>query len=165
WAADRLGRIHSMKIRVAGADVSKARSRSGAAENSGEPVLMFPYSAQTIVEELTLRPWVFARGSFRQVSPRTGWELADFGRPVGRQWVVRTRHSEVATLPISLRAKGLRYCDFKVGFDRAFVRQVVKRLRAGWTVQDFAALPKPVGVPDDYEVARVIVEGRAGRGG
>jgi len=165
WAADRLERVHSLKIRVAGANVSKTRSRSRAAENSDEPGLVFPYSAQTIVEELTLRPWVFARGSFRQVNPRTGWELADFGRPVGRQWVVRTRHSEVATLPISLRAKGLKHCDFRVGFDRAFVRQVVKHLRAGWTLRDFGALPKPVGVPDDYEIARVIVEGWVSGGG
>jgi len=168
-AADRLDRIHSIKIRVAGASLAaKTVSKSAAApaaKKSDEPGLVFPYSAQTIVEELSLRPWVFARGRFRQVSPRTGWELADFGRPVGRQWVVRTRHSEVATLPVSLRAKGVKQCDFKVGFDQAFVRQVVKRLRAGWTMQDFAALPKPVGVPDDYEVSRVIVEGWAGHGG
>ena len=168
YAADRLERIHSIKIRVAGVClVSKpptAFQAASGAENFGKPGLEFPYSAHTIVEEFTLRPWIFSRGSFRQVEPRTGWELAAFARPVGRQWVVRTRHSELATLPLSLRAKGLKHCDFKVGFDRAFVREIVKRLRAGWTLKDFAALPKPSGVPDDYEIASVVVEGWIGRG-
>jgi saccharopine dehydrogenase-like NADP-dependent oxidoreductase len=156
YAADQLERVHSIKIRVASAAPNSKMSSAS---------LVFPYSAQTIVEELTLRPWVFARGRFRQVKPRTGWELIDFGLPVGRQWLVRTRHSEVATLPLSLRAKGLKYCDFKVGFDRPFVREIVKRLRAGWTAKDFAALPKAADVPDDYEISRVIAEGWTGRGG
>jgi saccharopine dehydrogenase-like NADP-dependent oxidoreductase len=123
---------------------------------------VFPYSAQTIVEELTLPPWVFRNGKFRQTKPRSGWERVRFPKPVGPQWVVRTRHSEVATLPVRLR---LRDCDFKVGFERAFVREVMRRWGRGWTVRDFAKLPAPGQRPDDYEIARVIVEGAAGGGG
>ena len=114
---------------------------------------------QTIVEELTLKPWVFARGEFQEVKPRTGWERVNFSRPVGAQWVVRTRHSEVATIPLTFRTKGLRECDFKVGFDRKFVREVVKRLKAGWSIQNFAKLPVPRGKPNDYEVSRVVIRG------
>jgi saccharopine dehydrogenase-like NADP-dependent oxidoreductase len=182
WAADHFERIDRIRIRVAGATLGSGSRhdpllRSSRRKEAQTPLtdeghsplastaLVFPYSAQTILEELTLRPWIFARGRFRRVSPRTGWELIDFGPPVGPQWVVRTRHSEVATLPLSLGAKGLKHCDFKVGFDRTFVREIVKRLRAGWTVRDFAALPKPAAVPDDYEITRLIVEGwrRQGR--
>jgi saccharopine dehydrogenase-like NADP-dependent oxidoreductase len=147
-AADRFDRFTSVRIRVGARDL-----------NAKPADFFFPYSAQTIVEELTLRPWVFARGRFHGVKPRTGWERVDFSRPVGAQWVVLTRHSEIATIPVTFRTKGLRECDFKVGFHRKFVREVSRRLKAGWTVRDFAKLPAPRGKPNDYEASRVIVRG------
>src|SRR6266404_1889529 len=103
-AADRLNHIESVRICVGARDL-----------NAKPADFFFPYSAQTVVEELTLKPWVFAAGKFQQVKPRTGWERVDFSRPVGAQWVVLTRHSEIATIPLTFRAKGLRDCDFKVG--------------------------------------------------
>jgi len=147
-AADELNRIESVRIRVGTKDL-----------NPPIESFYFPYSAQTIVEEFTLRPWVFERGRFRQVEPRTAWERVDFPRPVGKQWLVRTRHSEVATIPLTFRRKGLKFCDFKVGFDRPFVREVVRRLKAGWTIRDLAKLPAPCRKPNDYEIVRVIVRG------
>jgi saccharopine dehydrogenase-like NADP-dependent oxidoreductase len=148
-AADKLERVESVRIRV------------GAKDFNAKPAdFVFPYSAQTIVEELTLTPWVFERGEFREVKPRTGWEKVSFSRPVGAQWVVRTRHSEVATIPLSFGRNGLMHCDFKVCFDRGFVREVVKRLKNGWTVRDFARLPASRGRPNDCEISRVIVRGR-----
>jgi saccharopine dehydrogenase-like NADP-dependent oxidoreductase len=147
-AVDRVGNVDSVRIRV------------GAKDFNAKPAdFFFPYSAQTVVEELTLAPWVFERGKFREVQPRAGWERINFPQPVGPQWVVRTRHSEVATIPLSFKRHGLAFCDFKVCFDRPFVREVVKRLKGGWTVHDFAKLPAPRGKPDDYEVSRVIVRG------
>jgi lysine 6-dehydrogenase len=148
YAADRLARVKSIRIRVGSID-----------RNARPGDFWFPYSAQTIVEELTLRPWVFAKKSFHQVAPRSGWEHVRFPAPVGNQWLVRTRHSEVATLPLSFRAKGLRNCDFKVGFDRRFVRELMRRLRAGWTRKHLAKLPAPRAAPHDFEIARVIVSG------
>jgi saccharopine dehydrogenase-like NADP-dependent oxidoreductase len=147
-AADRFDRITSVRIRVGARDL-----------NARPADFFFPYSAQTIVEELTLKPWVFTRGKFRQVKPRTGWERVDFLRPVGAQWVVRTRHSEIATIPLTFRSKGLRECDFKVGFDRKFVGEVVRRLKDGSMIRDFAKLPTPRSKPNDYEVSRVIIRG------
>src|SRR5579859_6578923 len=147
-AIDKLGCVESVRIRV------------GAKDFNARPAdFFFPYSAQTIVEELTLTSWVFERGKFREVQPRGGWERVGFSQPVGVQWVVCTRHSEVATIPLSFARHGLVFCDFKVCFDRAFVREVVKRLKSGWTIRDFAKLPAPRGKPDDYEVSRVIVRG------
>ncbi|HUJ11951.1 MAG TPA: saccharopine dehydrogenase NADP-binding domain-containing protein [Verrucomicrobiae bacterium] len=150
-AADKLQRLQSVKIRVG------TRSFTPPVKS-----FYFPYSAQTIVEEFTLTPWVFDHGKFREVKPRTGWELTNFPPPVGRQWLVRTRHSEVATIPLTFRERGLKFCDFKVGFDKAFVSEVVKRLKNGWTIRDFAKLPAPHSEPNDYEISRVIVEGRNG---
>ena len=133
-ALEKLGGARSVKIRVGTKDFNPAPG--------------FPYSAQTIMEELTLTAWVVEGGKFREVKPRTGWELVRFPKPVGSQWLVRTRHSEVATLPVTFK---LQQCDFKVGFDRQFVRDVV----AG----KIPNRPVDRGRPDDYEIARVIVDG------
>jgi saccharopine dehydrogenase-like NADP-dependent oxidoreductase len=147
-AAEGLQRIDSIRIRVAGVDL-----------NSSNGNFAFPYSAGTIVEELTLAPWKWSGGRFVQAAPRTGWESMDFGPPVGRASLVLTRHSEIATLPARFKSRGVRYVDFKVAFDRGFVREIVKRLRAGWTVREFEKLPASRSAPNDYEVTRVIVRG------
>ena len=148
-AAAKLDRVDSIRIRVGGVDFNAKRNGN----------FEFPYSAQTVVEELTLPPWKWSGGRFVQAEPRTGWERVDFGRPVGRVWTVMTRHSEIATLPLRYKDRGLRYADFKVGFDRPFVRELLKRMRAGWTVQDFEELATPRAAPNDYEIARVVVRG------
>jgi len=145
-AAAKLDRVESIRIRVGGIDFS---SRNGN--------FAFPYSAQTIVEELTLPSWKWSSGRFVQTKPRSGWERVDFGRPVGQVWTVMTRHSEIATLPLRFKGRGLRYIDFKVGFDRSFVRELMKRIRNGWSIRDFEALPTSRTAPDDYEISRVIV--------
>jgi saccharopine dehydrogenase-like NADP-dependent oxidoreductase len=147
-AASKVERVTSVRIRVGSRDFSP--------RSAG---FVFPYSAQTIVEEMTLPPWVFEAGRFKAIKPRTRWERVPFPKPVGPAWTVCTRHSEIATLPYSLHEKGIKRCDFKVSFDRAFVSELVRRMKAGWTVDDFRKLPAPRVEPDDVEVARVVVEG------
>ena len=147
-AIERLGRVERLEIKVAAAESTSA---AGA--------FVFAYSPQTVVEELTLRPWIFARGRFRTVAPRTAWELVDFPAPVGPSWIVRTRHSEVATLPITFRAAGLRMCDFKVGFDRRFVGDLMRSLREGQSLAELAQRGRRTLVPDDDEVSRVVATG------
>jgi saccharopine dehydrogenase-like NADP-dependent oxidoreductase len=145
-AVDRLGQVERLAIRVAGRDRAAAQG-----------AFVFGYSPQTIVEELTLRPWVFSAGRFHTIAPQTRWELVPFGPPIGPNWVVCTRHSEVATLPLSFRAAGVRYCDFKVGFDREFVRILTRRLRRGEPLSTLAAEGRRVATPcDDDEMSRVI---------
>jgi len=72
---------------------------------------------------------------------------------------VITHHSEIATLPLRFKSKGLRYADFKVAFDREFVRELMKRLRSGWSIREFEALPVSRTHANDYEISRVIVRG------
>lgn len=147
YGANQLDEVRSIKIRVGSVDF-----------NRHSDTFWFPYSAQTIVEELTLKPWLFRDGRFRQIAPRTGWEFTEFPEPVGKVWTLWTRHSEIATLPLSFQDKGLQYCDFKVGFDREFVTEVMKRLRSGSTIQEFSKLPTPTHQPNDYEISRVVVD-------
>jgi len=149
-AAEQFDRVEAVRIRVGSADF-----------NTMPDSFSFPYSAETIVEELTLKPWKWSRGRFAQVPARSGWEMVRFGPPVGDRWVVTTRHSEIATLPRVLRKRGLAYADFKVSFDRAFVRELVRRLRMGWTIPELAKLTTTRSQANDYEIARVEVSGRA----
>jgi saccharopine dehydrogenase-like NADP-dependent oxidoreductase len=148
-AASNLERIDSIRIRV-----------GSRAFNSRPGDFSFPYSARTVIEELTLKPWKWSRGRFVESAARSGWERVEFGGPVGDVWVVATRHSEIATLPISLRAKGIRYVDFKVSFDRDFVRELLRRLRSGSTIRDFETLGSSRDRVDDCEITRVILRGR-----
>lgn len=150
-AAEQLDRVQAVRIRVGSVDF-----------NSSAKSFSFPYSAETIVEELTLTPWKWSRSRFVEMPARSGWELVPFGRPVGDCWVVATRHSEIATLPRVLQDRGLSYADFKVSFDRTFVRELVRRLRGGWTVRELAKLTATRSHADDYEIARVEVTGRSG---
>ena len=148
YAAGCLNKIHSIKIRVGSKDFNPSPTGK----------FYLPYSAQTIIEELTLKPWIFCGGKFQQIMPRTGWEHTLFPEPLGKVWTLWTRHSEIATLPLSLKHKGLTYCDFKVGFDREFVEEVMTRLKAGWTIKNFNALVGTPDKPNDCEVSRVIVD-------
>ncbi len=152
YAGDKMERVDAVRIRVGSRDFDPAPAE-----------FVFPYSAQTIVEEMTLAPWVFDAGRFKKLQPRTRWERVAFPKPVGAVWTVCTRHSEIATLPLAFKRKGVRVCDFKVGFDRAFVKELVRRLKAGETVKDFAKLVPQRQRPNDAEVARVIVEGEGRR--
>ena len=144
-AVDRLERVEQLRIQVGAFD-----------RNLPPGAFVFAYSPQTIVEELTLRPWIFTAGRFRTVAPRSGWELARFPRPIGPCWIVRTRHSEIATLPVSFRRAGLRACDFKVSFDRSFVRMLMRRLHGGETLKVLAESGRPTRSADDVEIARVV---------
>lgn len=147
YAASKLDRVRSIKIRVGSLDFNKLGKE-----------IWFPYSPQTVIEELTLKPWIYKNGEYIQIAPRRGWECVKFPEPVGKTWTVWTRHSEVATLPLSFQSRGLKYCDFKVSFDREFVEEVIKRLRAGWTLEQFKNLPVAKSNPNDYEISRVIVD-------
>ncbi len=124
----------------------------------------FAFSPQTVMEELTLPAFAFRRGRFVRVAARSRWERRAFPRPFGTVWCLATRHSEVATLPVSFRGHGVRWVDFMLGYDRAFVREFERRWRAGWRLPEFKPLTAPRDNPRDAELLRVEVDGRrAGR--
>lgn len=148
YAASKLRTITSIKIRVGSVNFNP--------QNKNE--LRFPYSAQTILEELTLEPYIFRNGQFKTVPPQTGWERTEFPKPVSKAWTLLTRHSEVATLPISFRNKGLRHCDFKVGFDKKFVKEIERLKERGWKLDQFKTLILPEKYPNDYEISQVIAD-------
>ncbi|MGA9839211.1 MAG: saccharopine dehydrogenase C-terminal domain-containing protein [Thermoplasmata archaeon] len=81
----------------------------------GGPEIAFTWSPSTFLDEMVLPAVVFEGGEYRDYPPMSGAEEFEFAEPVGRTRVYRTLHSEPATLPDSLKAKGLRHCEWKEG--------------------------------------------------
>jgi len=76
----------------------------------------FSYAVPTIIDELTVEPMVFEDGEFVAKSPLSGFEDYWFAEPLGILPMHLSLHSEVATLPISFKDKGIRECYFKINY-------------------------------------------------
>ncbi len=103
-AAAELDTVESVVLRDAWRDLTV-----------GGPELSFTWSPSTFLDEMVLPAQVYEAGAYREYPPMSGAEEFDFAEPVGRTRVYRTLHSEPATLPESLRAKGLTHCEWKEG--------------------------------------------------
>jgi len=103
-ACEDLDRVESIMIRDGWRDLTV-----------GGPEISFTWSPSTFLDEMILPAQVFEGGAYREYPPMSGAEEFDFGPPVGRTRVYRTLHSEPATLPDSLRSKGLSHCKWKEG--------------------------------------------------
>ncbi len=76
----------------------------------------FTYAVPTILDELTLEPMVFENGEFVAKKPLTGFEDYWFAAPLGLLPMHYSLHSEVATIPITFKEKGIRECFFKINY-------------------------------------------------
>jgi lysine 6-dehydrogenase len=103
-AARDLDRVDSLVLRDGWRDLTV-----------GAPEISFTWSPSTFLDEMILPAMVFEGGGYREYPPMSGAEEYEFDAPVGRTRVYRTLHSEPATLPESLRSKGLAHCEWKEG--------------------------------------------------
>lgn len=101
--ADRFDTIRSIKI------------YNGATTDSRDS-LAWPYSLETILDEMTLRPMVFRDGHYVELDPLSEEEVFEFRSPIGSRIAHHTLHSEAATLPHSYAHKGVQECFFKINF-------------------------------------------------
>ena len=79
-------------------------------------VVAFSYAVPTIVDELTLPPMVYRDGEFVACEPLSEFEDYWFAPPLGLLPMHLSLHSEVATLPVSFRDKGVREVFFKINY-------------------------------------------------
>jgi saccharopine dehydrogenase-like NADP-dependent oxidoreductase len=173
-AADALDRVTEIHVAVG------TRDRT---PRLGKFLLETSYSIQTVLDEASQPAALFTRGALWFVEPLSHAEPVRFPAPVGLQHPACTLHSELATLPQSFRAQGVREVSFRI----AFPGDLAERLRfvhaLGLTSVDpirvrgetivprdvllglLAAAPRSVaaGPRDEYEVLRVTVRGRKGR--
>jgi saccharopine dehydrogenase-like NADP-dependent oxidoreductase len=165
-AADPLRAVRAIRVYNGGADFTRYSA----------PVA-FGFAPATVLDELTLRPMVFENGRFGSRPPLSGGEDCLFD--VGLQRVHLSLHSEVATLPLSYRAKGIRECFFKIAYDPALIERLKLLIDLGLTDRSpgprglsprdvlldcFKRLPPPPGFIDDRDCLAVVVEGED-RGG
>ena len=76
----------------------------------------FTYSVPTIVDELTVEPMVFENGEFVAKPPLSEFEDYWFEAPLGLLPMHLSLHSEVATLPVTFKDKGIQECFFKINY-------------------------------------------------
>ena len=103
YAADRLDTIESVKI------------YDGIKPPPPDDV-RFTYAVPTIVDELTVEPMVFENGEFVSKEPLTGFEDYWFEPPLGLLPMHLSLHSEVATIPLTFKNKGIQECFFKINY-------------------------------------------------
>ena len=103
YAADRLDTITSIRI------------YDGILPPPGDDI-RFGYAIPTIIDELVMPPVVFRDGQFVGETPLAGEEDYWFTSPVGLLRCHYSLHSEVATLPVTFEAKGIRECFFKINY-------------------------------------------------
>lgn len=115
YAADRLDTIESIKI------------FDGIKPPAPDDV-RFSYAVPTIVDELTVEPMVFENGEFVAKPPLSGFEDYWFTQPLGLLPMHLSLHSEVATLPVSFKDKGVKECFFKINY-WGMAKEMVEKVR------------------------------------
>lgn len=115
WAADRLDRVNQIHARVGSLD----RTRY-----DPPPALNASYSLETVMQEFSVEAAVYTKGKFTFVPPMSGETPYRFPPPIGMRRTMYILHSEVATLPLSFRDKGVREVSFKIAFDAEFIDRV-----------------------------------------
>ena len=78
--------------------------------------LAFTYAVPTILDEMTLPPVVYRGGDFETCQPLGEPEDYWFSPPLGLLPMHLSLHSEVATLPLTLKSKGVREVVFKINY-------------------------------------------------
>lgn len=165
-AADPLRVVRAIRVYNGGADFTRYRA----------PVA-FGFAPATVLDEFTLRPMVFEDGRFRSRSPLSGGEDCLF--EVGLQRTHLSLHSEVATLPLSYRAKRIRECSFKIAYDPTLIQRLELLIDLGLTDREpgprgvaprdvlldcFKRLPPAPDFVDDRDCLAVVVEGEDAEG-
>ncbi len=143
YAADRLDTVESIKIY----DGIKPPPPDD---------LRFTYAVPTIVDELTVAPMVFEKGEFVAKEPLTGFEDYWFTEPLGLLPMHYSLHSEVATLPVTFKDKGVQECFFKINY-WGMAKETVEKVRVlaefGFAETDPVDVKGKSIVPRDMMVA------------
>ncbi len=90
--------------------------------------MRFTYAVPTILDEMSLAPMVYREGKFVAEKPLTGFEDYWFTEPLGLLPMHYSLHSEVATIPISFKDKGVKECFFKINY-WGMAKETVEKVR------------------------------------
>jgi saccharopine dehydrogenase (NAD+, L-lysine-forming) len=135
-------RLRSVDIAFADSDKTKYK----------QPFVV-PYSMQTIFDEFTMKPAVLEKGRIHFRQALTGETVVNFPKPVGKTVCRYSLHSELATLPIIFRKKGLKECSFRGGWDNSFVSKTKFLIDSGFSDSKPVTVNGTVVVPRAFAVA------------
>jgi saccharopine dehydrogenase-like NADP-dependent oxidoreductase len=88
----------------------------------------FSYAVPTIVDELTMAPMVYRDKEFIACEPLAEFEDYWFAPPLGLLPMHLSLHSEIATIPVSFKNKGIQECFFKINY-WGMARKMVEKIR------------------------------------
>ncbi|MCO7123609.1 saccharopine dehydrogenase NADP-binding domain-containing protein [Ihubacter massiliensis] len=167
YATDRLDTVEDILI----LDAIINRSASGYG-------FVPPYALNTIIEEFTMNNFEYKDGEHVELPPFSGKMTVDFPEPYGTLNLYNMIHSEVATMPIAYKDKGIKNVAFKLALPTLFEERLRFLIENGLgsqekiNVKGTAIAPrdfllevfetKPgtkMGTPDDMKLLRVIVTG------
>ena len=167
YATDRLDTVEDILI----LDAIINRSASGYG-------FVPPYALNTIIEEFTMNNFEFIDGKMTELPPFSGKLTVDFPEPYGRLNLYNMIHSEVATMPIVYKDRGIKNVAFKLALPTLFEERLRFLIENGlgseekinvkgaeikprdFLLEVFETKPgTKTGTPDDMKLLRVIVKG------
>ena len=171
YATDRLDTVEDILI----LDAIINRSASGYG-------FVPPYALNTIIEEFTMNNYEFKDGKHVELPPFSGKMTVDFPEPYGRLNLYNMIHSEVATMPIAYKDKGIKNVAFKLALPTLFEERLRFLIENGlgskekinvkgvevaprdFLLEVFETKPGQGGskTPDDMKLLRCIVTGTKG---
>ncbi len=133
------------------------------------------WSPRTMIEDCMLKPVIFENGTFKEVPPFSGEEVYNFPEPIGTQIVWFHMHEEPHMLGRTMKGKGLKNCNVKMGalagikslFDRGLLSDKPVTVREGISVTPWevvaASLPPPPTMDELKQKmeAGIIIDSRA----
>lgn len=167
YATDRLDTVEDILI----LDAIVNRSAAGYS-------FIPPYALNTIIEEFTMNNYEYKDGKHVEMEPFSGKMTVDFPEPYGTLNLYNMIHSEVATMPIAYKEKGVKNVAFKLALPTLFEERLRFLIENGLGSQEkirvkgveiaprdfllevFETKPgTKTGTPDDMKLLRVIVTG------
>lgn len=137
-----------------------------------------PYALDTIIEEFTMNNYEFKDGEFVELPPFSGKITVDFPEPYGTLNLYNMIHSEVATMPLTYKDKGIKNVAFKLALPTLFEERLRFLIENGlgnrekinvngaeisprdFLLEIFETKPGvTMDTPDDCKLLRVIVKG------
>lgn len=171
YAVDQLDTVREVHIRNGCGEFD---------ERANSSVITVSYNLGVMLDELSTPAYMFSHGEFVEVPPLSGAEEVVFPEPIGVATAYHTRHSEVATMPVVWKEKGIQECTFKLALPAPVVEKLKflidlglasdKPLQLGGslvTPRDLlsalvARIPQPTGEPNDCDFLKVVVIGTKG---
>jgi lysine 6-dehydrogenase len=151
------GKTNVMAAHAAAAldEVETVRTSSAGLDLSPPSGLSTPYALRTLIDEITVAPVVFRDGEVGEVGPLTDGGPIPFPEPIGERDSIYTLHSEVLTLPASLRARNV---DFRLSLSPPVLEEL--RELAGRPAEEVDAIRPAPPSPNTHSAQHVLVTGR-----